>query len=121
MLDRLMLNLDRIKGMADGCRQVMALDDPCGRVLETVERPNGLVIKKVSCPMGVIGIIYEARPNVTADAAALCLKSGNAVILRGGKEAIHSNIAISDIMREAVKSVGLDENVIQLVDDTSRE
>lgn len=121
MLDRLMLNLDRIKGMADGCRQVMALDDPCGRVLETVERPNGLVIKKVSCPMGVIGIIYEARPNVTADAAALCLKSGNAVILRGGKEAIHSNIAISDIMREAVKSVGLDENVIQLVHDTSRE
>ena len=97
------------------------LDDPCGRVLETVERPNGLVIKKVSCPMGVIGIIYEARPNVTADAAALCLKSGNAVILRGGKEAIHSNIAISDIMREAVKSVGLDENVIQLVHDTSRE
>ena len=71
--------------------------------------------------MGVIGIIYEARPNVTADAAALCLKSGNAVILRGGKEAIHSNIAISDIMREAVKSVGLDENVIQLVHDTSRE
>ena len=116
MLDRLMLNLDRIKGMADGCRQVMALDDPCGRVLETVERPNGLVIKKVSCPMGVIGIIYEARPNVTADAAALCLKSGNAVILRGGKEAIHSNIAISDIMR-----VGPAENVIQLVHDTSRE
>ena len=112
MLDRLMLDFDRIKGMADGCIQVMKLDDRCGRVLETVERPNGLVIKKVSCPMGVIGIIYEARPNVTADAAALCLKSGNAVILRGGKEAIHSNIAISDVMREAVKSVGIDENAI---------
>ena len=121
MLDRLMLDFDRIKGMADGCIQVMKLDDPCGRVLETVERPNGLVIKKVSCPMGVIGIIYEARPNVTADAAALCLKSGNAVILRGGKEAIHSNIAISDVMREAVKSVGIDENAIQLVHDTSRQ
>ena len=121
MLDRLMLDFDRIKGMADGCLQVMKLDDPCGRVLETVERPNGLVIKKVSCPMGVIGIIYEARPNVTADAAALCLKSGNAVILRGGKEAIHSNIAISDVMREAVKSVGIDENAIQLVHDTSRQ
>ena len=121
MLDRLMLDFDRIKGMADGCIQVMKLDDPCGRVLETVERPNGLVIKKVSCPMGVIGIISEARPNVTADAAALCLKSGNAVILRGGKEAIHSNIAISDVMREAVKSVGIDENAIQLVHDTSRQ
>ena len=121
MLDRLMLDFDRIKSMADGCIQVMKLDDPCGRVLETVERPNGLVIKKVSCPMGVIGIIYEARPNVTADAAALCLKSGNAVILRGGKEAIHSNIAISDVMREAVKSVGIDENAIQLVHDTSRQ
>lgn len=121
MLDRLELNEDRIRGMADGCLQVMALDDPCGRVLETVERPNGLVIKKVSCPMGVIGIIYEARPNVTCDAGALCLKSGNAVILRGGKEAVHSNIAIGEVMRKAVKSVGLDENVIQVVTDTSRE
>ncbi len=121
MLDRLELNEDRIKGMADGCRQVMALDDPCGRVLETVERPNGLVIKKVSCAMGVIGIIYEARPNVTADAAALCLKSGNAVILRGGKEAIHSNLAIGEVMRDAIKSVGLDENIVQVVSDTSRE
>ena len=121
MLDRLELNMDRIKGMADGCLQVMALEDPCGRVLETVKRPNGLVIKKVSCAMGVIGIIYEARPNVTADAAALCLKSGNAVILRGGKEAIHSNLAIGEVMRNAIKSVGLDENVIQVVSDTSRE
>ena len=116
-----MLDVDRIKGIADGCVQVAQLDDPCGRVLETVERPNGLIIKKVSCPMGVIGIIYEARPNVTADAAALCLKSGNAVILRGGKEAIESNKAIADIMREAVEGVGLPADSIQLVADTSRE
>jgi len=121
LIDRLMLDEDRIKGIADGCVQVAQLDDPCGRVLETVERPNGLIIKKVSCPMGVIGIIYEARPNVTADAAALCLKSGNAVILRGGKEAIESNKAIADIMREAVEGVGLPADSIQLVADTSRE
>ena len=121
LIDRLMLDEDRIKGIADGCIQVAELDDPCGRVLETVERPNGLVIKKVSCPMGVIGIIYEARPNVTADAAALCLKSGNAVILRGGKEAIESNKAIADIMRSAVEGVGLPADAIQLVSDTSRE
>lgn len=121
LIDRLMLDEDRIKGIADGCVQVAQLDDPCGRVLETVERPNGLIIKKVSCPMGVIGIIYEARPNVTADAAALCLKSGNAVILRGGKEAIESNKAIADIMREAIEGVGLPADSIQLVADTSRE
>ncbi len=121
LIDRLMLDEDRIKVIADGCVQVAQLDDPCGRVLETVERPNGLIIKKVSCPMGVIGIIYEARPNVTADAAALCLKSGNAVILRGGKEAIESNKAIADIMREAVEGVGLPADSIQLVADTSRE
>lgn len=121
LLDRLMLNADRIKAMADGCLQVERLGDPCGRVLETVERPNGLIIKKVSCPIGVIGIIFEARPNVTSDAAVLCLKSSNAVILRGGKEAINSNRAIADVMRQAIKNVGLDENCIQLVTDTSRE
>ena len=121
LIDRLMLDEERIKGIADGCAQVAALEDPCGRVLEMVERPNGMVIKKVSCPMGVIGIIYEARPNVTADAAALCLKSGNAVILRGGKEAIESNKAIADIMRNAIESVGLPADAIQLVSDTSRE
>ncbi len=121
LIDRLMLNEERIQGIADGCTQVANLDDPCGRILETVDRPNGLVIKKVSCPMGVIGIIYEARPNVTADAAALCLKSGNAVILRGGKEAIESNKAIADIMRNAIESVGLPADSVQLVSDTSRE
>ena len=121
MLDRLKLTAERISGMADGLRQVAGLADPVGNVIDGKTLPNGLHITKIRVPLGVIGIIYEARPNVTADAAALCLKSGNAVILRGGKEAIHSNIAISDIMREAVKSVGLDENVIQLVHDTSRE
>lgn len=120
LLDRLMLNEDRIRGMAEGCVQVSKLDDPCGKILEETVHANGMKIQKISCPMGVIGIIYEARPNVTADAAALCLKSGNAVILRGGKEAIHSNIAIANIMRDAVKSVGLPEDAIQLVTDTSR-
>lgn len=121
LLDRLMLNEDRIKGIADGCIQVSELGDPCGRILEEISRPNGLKIQKVSCPMGVIGIIYEARPNVTADAAALCLKSGNAVVLRGGKEAIHSNIAIADVMRDAVEKAGLPKDIIQLVTDTSRQ
>lgn len=121
LLDRLMLNKERIEGIADSCMQVVKLDDPCGAVLEEIGRPNGLKIQKVSCPMGVIGIIYEARPNVTADAAALCLKSGNAVILRGGKEAIHSNIAIADVMRDAVQKADLPQDTIQLVTDTSRE
>lgn len=121
LLDRLMLNKERIDGIADGCMQVAALDDPCGKILETVVRPNGLKIEKVTCPMGVIGIIYEARPNVTADAAVLCLKSGNAVILRGGKEAINSNKAIAETMRNAVEKAGFPRDIIQLVEDTSRE
>ncbi len=121
LLDRLMLDENRIKAIAEGCLQVAELDDPCGKVLEEVTRPNGLVIKKVSCPMGVIGIIFEARPNVTADAAALCLKSGNAVILRGGKEAINSNIAIANVMRDAIEKAGLPKDAIQLVTDTSRQ
>jgi glutamate-5-semialdehyde dehydrogenase len=120
LLDRLMLNEDRINAIADGVESVAALPDPCGLVLDEVTRPNGLLIKKVSVPIGVIGIIFEARPNVTADAAVLCLKSGNAVILRGGKEAINSNIAIASVMRAAIKECGFDENCIQLVTDTSR-
>lgn len=120
MLDRLSLNENRIKGMADGIRQVAAQTDPVGRVLEGSLRPNGLKIEKVRVPLGVIGMIYEARPNVTADAAALCLKAGNAVILRGGKEAIHSNRAIADTLREAVYSAGLPKDSIQLVQDTTR-
>lgn len=121
MLDRLMLDESRIDGIAKAVEDVVALPDPCGRLLEKVTRPNGLVIKKVSVPIGVIGIIYESRPNVTADAAVLCLKSSNAVILRGGKEAINSNIAIVAAMRSALADCGFDENCIQLVTDTSRE
>lgn len=121
MLDRLMLNDERIEGIAGAVEDVIALPDPCGRLLEEIKRPNGLAIKKVSVPLGVIGIIYESRPNVTADAAVLCLKSSNAVILRGGKEAIDSNIAIVAAMRAALKECGFDENCIQLVTDTSRE
>lgn len=121
MLDRLMLDKSRIEGIASAVEDVAALPDPCGRLLDEVKRPNGLDIKKVSVPIGVIGIIYESRPNVTADAAVLCLKSSNAVILRGGKEAINSNIAIVAAMRSALADCGFDENCIQLVTDTSRE
>lgn len=121
LIDRLMLNADRIKAMADGARQVASLPDPCGKVLSEYKKDNGLLIKKVTVPLGVIGIIFEARPNVTVDAAALCLKSGNAVILRGGKEAINSNTALADIMREALAKVGFPQDVIQLVGDTSRQ
>ena len=120
MLDRLRLDPSRIDGMVEGIRQVAKLPDPVGQVLETVERPNGLRIEKVAVPLGVIGIIYEARPNVTADAAALCLKAGNAVILRGGKEAFRSNQAIAEVMRDAVEAAGLPRDSIHLVQDTSR-
>ena len=121
MLDRLALNEARIEGMANGLRQVAALEDPVGEVLEMWTRPNGLQIGKKRVPMGVIGIIYEARPNVTSDAAGLCFKSGNAVILRGGSEAINSNKAVTTALREGLKSVGLVEDAVQLVEDTSRE
>ena len=121
MLDRLALNEARIEGMANGLRQVAALEDPVGEVLGMWTRPNGIQIGKKRVPMGVIGIIYEARPNVTSDAAGLCFKSGNAVILRGGSEAINSNKAIAEALREGLKSVGLVEDAVQLVEDTSRE
>ena len=121
ILDRLMLNADRIIGMAKGIEDIVKLPDPVGKILNTIVRPNGLKIEKVSVPLGVIAVIFEARPNVTSDAAALCLKSGNTVILRGGKEAINSNKMITSAMRDAVKSVGMNEDVIQLVEDTSRE
>lgn len=120
LLDRLALNEKRIQRMAQGVRQVAAQPDPVGQVLEGSLRPNGLRIEKVSVPLGVVGMIYEARPNVTADAAALCLKAGNAVILRGGKEAFRSNRAIAQVMRQAVESAGLPADSIQLVEDTSR-
>lgn len=121
LIDRLMLNADRIKAMADGARQVASLPDPCGRLFSEYKKDNGLDIKKITVPLGVIGIIFEARPNVTVDAASLCLKSGNAVILRGGKEAINSNTALADIMREALAKAGFPQDVIQLVGDTSRQ
>lgn len=120
LLDRLALNHARILGMAQGVRGVAAQNDPVGTVVGGGMRPNGLKIEKVRVPLGVIGIIYEARPNVTADAAALCLKAGNAVILRGGKEAFCSNHAIAEIMRQAAAESGLPAGCIQLVQDTSR-
>lgn len=121
LLDRLALTEARIKDIANSVLEIVALPDPVGVVKSGSTRPNGLNIEKVAVPMGTIAVIYEARPNVTIDAAALCLKSGNAVILRGGKEAINSNIATANIMRQAIESVGLDKNCIQLVEDTSRE
>ena len=121
MLDRLKLDKERIEGMAKGVLDVATLPEPVGRILSATERPNGLRIERVSTPIGVIAVIFEARPNVTSDAAALCLKSGNTVILRGGKEAINSNKTIAKVMRQAVKEAGMPEDVIQLVEDTSRE
>ncbi|MDD7429208.1 MAG: glutamate-5-semialdehyde dehydrogenase [Oscillospiraceae bacterium] len=121
MQDRLRLTPERIAGMADGIRTLIRLDDPVGVVDYGITRPNGMRITRVHVPMGVIGIIYESRPNVTSDAGALCLKAGNAVILRGGKEAYNSNKAICEVMRKAAAKAGLPEDVIQFVDDTSRE
>ena len=121
LLDRLQLTSNRIKDMANGLRSVAALDDPVGETIARWVRPNGLEIGKVRVPLGVIGIIYEARPNVTADAAGLCIKSGNAVVLKGGKEAIHSNIAIVRILSEACDKTGLPKDSIQIIEDTSRE
>ena len=121
MLDRLTLTPERVAGIVDAVRQVIALPDPLGRVTKMETRPNGLIIGRRTVPLGVIAIIFEARPNVTVDAAALCLKSGNVCILRGGKEAFRSNMAVTKLMREALVSVGLPEDCISLVQDTSRE
>ena len=120
MLDRLSLSEARVKGMAEGVRDVAKLPDPVGRVLSGSTLACGLAMEKIAVPLGVIGIIFEARPNVTSDAAALCLKSGNACILRGGKEAIRSNTAIAKVMRGALKEAGLDENCVCLIEDTDR-
>ena len=121
LLDRLTLTRERIEDIAKGVRQVMELPDPIREVISMWKRPNGLTIGQRRVPIGVIGIIYEARPNVTADAAALCLKSSNAVVLRGGSEAIHSNTAIVKIMRDAVAEAGLPADCVCLLEDTSRE
>lgn len=120
LLDRLRLTPARIAGMAQGVREVAAQKDPIGEVIEGSVRPNGLLVRRVRVPLGVVGIIFEARPNVTSDAAALCLKAGNAVLLRGGKEAIHSNAACVALMQDAVEAAGLPRESVQLCMDTSR-
>jgi len=121
LLDRLMLNEARINAMAEGLRQIAALPDPIGEGLGTQRRPNGLEITKVRVPLGVIGIIYEARPNVTVDAAGLCLKAGNAVILRGGSEAINSNLAIIKVITQAAYAAGIPEGAVQFIETTDRQ
>ncbi len=121
LLDRLKLDKSRIEGMAEGLRQVAELPDPTGRVLDSWERPNGLRLKKVSVPLGVIGIIYESRPNVTADAFALCFKAGNGVILKGGSDAIRSNMAITASLRGSLQKAGVPQDALQLIEATDRE
>ena len=121
LLDRLALTKARVRGMAEGLRGVAAQTDPVGSVVSGITRPNGLRIEKVRVPLGVIGIIYEARPNVTSDAAAICLKAGSAVLLRGGKEALRTNIAVEEALRRALERSGLPADCVQLVRDTSHE
>ena len=121
LIDRLMLDKGRIGGMADGLRQLVGLEDPIGEVIGMKKRPNGLLIGQKRVPLGVVGIIYEARPNVTSDAFGLCFKTGNVVILKGGSDAIHSNTAVVKCIREALRQCGITENAIQLIEDTSRE
>lgn len=120
LLDRLRLTRARIEAMAEGLVQIADLTDPVGEVMEIFDRPNGLHIEKVRVPMGVVGIIYEARPNVTADAFGLCFKTGNAVILKGGKDAFYSNQAITAVIREALKEEGIDDNAVQLIENNDR-
>src|SRR5581483_9581078 len=121
LLERLTLNPKRIGEMAAGLREVAALPDPVGEVMKMVRRPNGIQVGQMRVPIGVIGIIYESRPNVTADAAALCIKSGNGVVLRGGSEAIHSNIAIARLLQEAGEAEGLPPHAITLIETTDRQ
>ncbi len=121
MIDRLTLNPDRIKAMADGLREVAALPDPVGEVLRMWRRPNGMEVGRMRVPIGLIGIIYESRPNVTADSAALCLKSGNGVLLRGGSEAVHSNSAIVDVLSKAGAEAGIPEGAISFIENPDRE
>jgi len=120
-IDRLVLNSEKIHKIADSLREIAAFPDPINEVISMWRRPNGMDIGQIRVPLGVIGIIYESRPNVTADAAGLCLKAGNAIILRGGSEAINSNMAIADILHQAAVNEGLPENSIQIVRDTNRE
>lgn len=121
LLDRLRLTKERIEAMSEGLRQIVSLPDPIGEIMETFDRPNGLFISKVRVPLGVIGIIYESRPNVTADAFGLCFKTGNAVILKGGSDAIHSNRAITSVIRKALEDCDINPDAIQFIDSTDRE
>ncbi|HKK62141.1 MAG TPA: glutamate-5-semialdehyde dehydrogenase [Bacteroidales bacterium] len=121
IVDRLTLTEDRISGIAEGLQQIVRLEDPVGEVMEMKKRPNGLIIGKQRVPLGVVGVIYESRPNVTADVGGLCLKTGNVCVLRGGKEAFHSNKIIVDLFREVIGGLGYNQDMIQLVTDTSRE
>ena len=121
MIDRLALNEKRVNEMADGLVEVAALPDPVGEIIRMRQRPNGMTVGKMRVPIGVIGIIYESRPNVTADAASLCMKAGNAVVLRGGSEAINSNRAIVKVLREAAKKEGLHEGIVTFLDIPDRE
>lgn len=121
LLDRLKLSADRIEAMAQGLRQIASLPDPIGEVMECFDRPNGLHIKKVRVPMGVVGIIYEARPNVTADAFGLCFKTSNAVILKGGRDAFYSNQAITEVIQEALEKEGISQHALQLIAHNDRE
>lgn len=120
MTDRLTLTAERINAMADGMRQVAKLPDPVGRVLSTTERENGLIIEKVSVPLGVVAMIYESRPNVTSDAANLCFKSGNACVLRGGKESYNTSLAIVNVIKDTLEQLGITGDAVNLVSDTSR-
>jgi len=121
LLDRLLLTGERIEQIVDGVRQLVQLDDPIGETIEAWERPNGLQIETIRVPLGVVGMVYEARPNVTVDAGSLCLKAGNAVLLRGSSSAIHSNKALVQVMRNALKGTAIPEDAVQLLEDTSRE
>ena len=121
LLDRLMLNEERLDGVIESLNQISTLNDPIGKTSELIERPSGIKIGKMMVPLGVIGMIYESRPNVTVDAAALCIKSGNAVILRGGSEAIHSNKALYSCIKSGLIDAGLNPNSVQLIEVTDRE
>ncbi|MGV9173619.1 MAG: glutamate-5-semialdehyde dehydrogenase, partial [Promethearchaeia archaeon] len=119
-IDRLVLNEEKIKKIADGLREIAALPDPINEIISMWRRPNGMDVGLMRVPLGVIGIIYESRPNVTADAVGLCIKSGNAIVLRGGSEAIHSNVAIANILEDSAVEEGLPENSVQIITDTNR-
>ena len=121
IVDRLTLSVERIAGIAEGLREIVQLDDPIGEIEEMKKRPNGLLIGKKRVPLGVVGVIYESRPNVTADVSGLCIKTGNVCVLRGGKEAFNSNNAIVRMLQEVIEGLGFDRHIVQLVQNTSRE